>query len=183
MKARPLFEIATALAILASGACSSSGAEAPDYTGSCAALASRCHDSTTPLGSECHDLGHDGDEAKCGPRKDACLAECASAPAPSSSASTDDAGPKGVDTPDAGEARDAAPTSPCAAYCACMGTTCASEAGYPFASEAACLSACSTFDSKGLACVVTACEKAKTAKSPSSKSHECEHGRAPSGCH
>ncbi len=32
---------------------------------SCAELGSGCHDTQTPLGVMCHDVGHDGDEAAC----------------------------------------------------------------------------------------------------------------------
>jgi len=173
--------LVAALSIAGALACSSSPDPAvPDYAGSCDALASRCHKSTTVLGVECHDLGHDGDDAKCGPRKGACFAECIAR-------EEDDGGPDGAVAPegDAGPLPDAGASadSPCATYCACMGATCGTQPSYPFASEAACLSACSAFDRPGLVCVVAACERAKSAPSASNKTHECEHGRSPTACH
>jgi hypothetical protein len=63
-----------------------------------------------------------------------------------------------------------------------MTATCTSEPGYPYANEAACLSACAGFADMGRACVAAACERAKTA-SGAAKEHECEHASAPAACH
>lgn len=164
-------------------ACSSSDAPKADtasFAGSCKRLASRCHGVGSALADECHDLGHDGDDATCGPREAECLAACpegdghaehdAAAPADDASAPADDA---------AADAADAA-ASACALHCACMTTTCASEPGYPYVDERACLVACEGFDAKTLACVTSSCEKAKAASDPA---HECEHASGASACH
>lgn len=42
----------------------------------CAQLGSICHDSTTALGMECHDLGHGGAPTTCAARYAQCVAEC-----------------------------------------------------------------------------------------------------------
>ncbi len=42
----------------------------------CTTLGERCHEGTSALAVECHELGHDGDEAKCVAREAECLAEC-----------------------------------------------------------------------------------------------------------
>jgi hypothetical protein len=43
---------------------------------SCSALGSGCHDTATPLGMMCHDVGHDGDEAACAKIWAECKKEC-----------------------------------------------------------------------------------------------------------
>lgn len=167
--------LSVATLVLALVACSSSTpAPAEDYGGSCALLSNRCHPVKTALGKECHDLGHDGDDAKCGPRKAECLAECPEG--------AGDAGHEADATPTTDAATDAADAGNdgCTTYCACMTATCATESSYPYADEAGCLAACKGFDQKGLTCVTAACEKAKTA---SDKAHECEHAGSPTGCH
>lgn len=169
---------AVALALGALVACSSSGSSSDSaaYEGSCKELASRCHPVQTTLGQECHDLGHDGDDAKCGPRRAECLAECPEetahedAGAPAEDAGGDDAG-----------GDDAGPT-PCEAYCACMGATCATEPAYPFADDAACLSACAAFSSEDLTCRAASCEAAKSS-SGHDKEHDCEHASGAVACH
>jgi len=174
--------LASTLAVFAVVACSSSSSTpaGPDYTGACQILASRCHPVKTTLGQECHELGHDGDDAKCGPRKESCLAECPEG------AGGEDGGTQQEDggSTDAGSdaAADAADSGggACATYCTCMAATCATEPGYPYANEAACLTACAAFDAKGVTCVAAACEKAKTA---ADKDHECEHAGSPTACH
>jgi hypothetical protein len=174
-----LLAAATFAGIVACSSASSTTPPTPDYGGSCQLLANRCHSSSSTLGKECHELGHDGTDDKCGPRKDECLAACpmedddaatpvVDAGSPDATTSTE----AGADASDGGAA--------CAAYCTCMGATCAAEPAYPYANEAACLSACKSFDAKGRACVVAACE---TAKSAADKAHECEHAAGPSGCH
>lgn len=42
----------------------------------CADLSSICHDTTDDMGTMCHDIGHDGDEAACAKAWDACIAHC-----------------------------------------------------------------------------------------------------------
>lgn len=164
-------------------ACSSSSSTPPaeTFAGSCSDLASRCHPVKTPLGVECHELGHEGDDAKCGPRKDECLAECPETdgghPPP------EDGGSADVDAATADAASDTgadAGPDACAAYCTCMAATCASEPGYPFADEAACLSACSGFTAENRTCFAMHCETAKTA---ANKKHDCEHASGTIECH
>lgn len=161
-------------------ACTSSSSTTPsatDNAGSCQLLASRCHPIQTALGKECHNLGHDGDDAKCGPRKAECLAEC-----PEGADHDEDPVDSGGGGGDGGADADTA-SAVCATYCSCFLATCTSDAGAsPYADEAACLAACngSGFDAKGRTCVAAACERAKTA---ADKKHECEHASSPTGCH
>ncbi|MBX3209426.1 MAG: hypothetical protein KF764_30615 [Labilithrix sp.] len=165
--------VISAFVIVAVACSSSTPSPAPDYTGSCRELASQCHGVKTPLGDECHDLGHDGDDAKCGPRKAECLAACPEG------AKGDGGGSEPSDVDAGGGETDAAtdaPADPCPVYCACMLSTCASE----FADEAACLSACAAFSAKDYACYAKHCEDAKTAADPS---HDCEHASGAVACH
>lgn len=154
-------------------ACSSSPEPPSADGGSCAELASRCHPVSTPLGKECHELGHAGDEARCGPRSAECLAECPVGYDAGAHA-THDAGPTDA------EADGDAGATPCATYCACMSTTCSDQPGYPFADEAACLAACADFTAEHLACQTDACEDAKIAID---KAHDCEHASGLVACH
>lgn len=154
-------------------ACSASPEQVAAADGSCAELASRCHPVSTPLGKECHELGHDGDDAKCGPRRAECLAECpidydAGAHAAHDAGATD------------AEAGGDAGSTPCATYCACMSTTCSDQPDYPFADDAACLAACANFTAEHLACQSDACEDAKIAVD---KAHDCEHASGLVACH
>lgn len=161
-------------------ACSSSSTtpKSQDFAGSCDLLASRCHDVSTALGAECHDLGHAGDDAKCGPRRSECLAECPEGAGKDASAPVD----AGSDVHHDGgsDVDSAAPPGPCEAYCACMTATCASEPGYPFADEAACLAACAGFSADDRACYTDHCEDAKTA---ADKKHDCDHAAGTTACH
>jgi FtsP/CotA-like multicopper oxidase with cupredoxin domain len=52
------------------------GHQHEDYASFCGQLAAACHSDETPLGVECHDLGHSGDEATCEARHVSCLAQC-----------------------------------------------------------------------------------------------------------
>lgn len=164
----------TAAVAVVFGACStstgsSSGAPV-DVTGSCAAIATRCHpyDKESAIGHECHDLGHDGTDTTCAPRKAECLAACPER----------EAGPKPppvdaavVDGGDA--AADAAPDTFCADYCTCLADTCAAIAGYPFAAAGSCASHCAVLSAEEKACWPKFCADAKT--STSNKMHLCEH--------
>ncbi len=163
---------------MASACSSSNTTAAPDATGSCRTLASKCHSVKTPLAQECHDLGHDGDDQVCGPRQAECLAACEGGTGHDDEQDVDAGSEAGATTDDAGA--DVNATTPCATYCACMAATCASRPNYPYADEAGCLDACAKFPSDGLTCVRTACEKAKAA---ADKAHECDHASAPVGCH
>lgn len=168
------FRLSASLASIALAiACSSSSTpSSTDYTGSCRELASRCHGVSTPLGDECHDLGHDGDDSKCGPRKAECLAECPEKEASDGGhAPADDAGGD-----DAGDASTDAPADPCSEYCTCMLSACAGE----FADEAACLSTCAAFSEEDFTCYAKHCEDAKTAADPA---HDCEHASGAVACH
>lgn len=178
MNLRATYVPAFAFALFLACSSSSSVPKTDDFTGSCSLLASRCHPIKTALGKECHALGHDGDDAKCGPRRSACLAECpetvdtdASTPADSGGEEPKDAG---------GDAAPDAASTPCATYCACMVATCASEPNYPFAGEAACLAACAGFTADDRSCYTGHCEDAKTA---ADKEHDCEHASGAVACH
>jgi hypothetical protein len=180
MSLRLLVGFTVALTIGVVVACSSSddkNTTPADYTGSCAELASRCHPIKTPLGIECHELGHTGDDAKCGPRKAECLAECPvqaeddGGKADGSSTTNLDGG---ADAADAG--------GPCADYCVCMATTCSDQPDYPYADEAACLVACNAFTAEDRTCHAAACEEAKTAEAED-KDHECMHASGAIACH
>lgn len=172
-----LFGVALSCAI----ACSSSDDDtsANDYAGSCKLLASRCHPVQTALGKECHDLGHDGNDSACGPRKAECLAECPEGIDDHDSGTHGDASSTTDASTDAAtDAADAGPTA-CALYCTCMVATCKDEASYPYDDEADCLATCAGFAADGRTCVASACEKAKTGD----KAHECEHAASASACH
>lgn len=154
--------------VLSAAACSTS--DEVDYSGSCRELAARCHSSRSALGRECHDLGHRGDDALCGPRREECLRECPEVEEPD-------------DSNDAAAARDAtsdAGTMPCEIYCECAGQVCKSQPAYPFADEAACLSACEAFASDDLRCFNDACEGARFSADPS---HGCQHATGAVACH
>ena len=163
--------------VLTAIACSSSSSSPPasDDAGSCTLLASRCHGVESALGAECHDLGHAGDDSKCGPRKAECLAACPEGAH----------GDGGHDEPaDAGVAGDAAAEAdtdadagdPCRGYCDCMKTAC----GSTFDDDDACLSACGAFPAKDFACFAQHCEAAKAAADPA---HDCEHASGAVACH
>ena len=179
MNLRLVLPWASALAFGIVLACSSSSSTPSntDYAGSCRELASRCHPIQTPLGHECHELGHDGDDAKCGPRKNDCLAECPERDGGDHSP-TDSGNDHPTDAASDGAAE--AGVNPCEAYCACMSATCASEPNYPFADEVACLSACAGFSADDRACFADHCEDAKTA---ADKEHDCEHASGAVACH
>ena len=169
------FLLGSALALGALVACSSSttpGSTTQDFTGSCQELASRCHSQASTLGKECHDLGHDGDDSKCGPREAECLAECPEKPA------TD--GGLGGDA-HAEEAGDAASVDPtCRALCTCLAGSCGSKTGYPYPDDAACLAACGALDAPSKACFPKWCAKAEAAGA-SSNVHFCEHAWGKNG--
>lgn len=163
---------AIAAAVLFACSSSSSSPEGDAFAGSCELLATRCHDSATELGTECHELGHAGDDTACGPRKDECLTECPE----SSAGEQQDSGEVG--SKDGGaDARTEA--TACEAYCACMVATCTEEPSYPFDDEAACLAACEDFSESDLACYAAACEAATKKKD---KEHDCEHASGTSHC-
>ena len=142
--------LALSLTALAFACASSSSSTSPDYAGSCSTLASKCHATFTALGKECHDLGHDGVDATCGPRVSECLAECAH------DDGATDAGPSG-DAGTASATADGGASAACVAYCTCMTATCGARPTYPYLSEAACLTTCANFTAAGLTCVSAAC--------------------------
>ncbi len=155
-------------------ACStSSSTPPPDYTGSCRQLASRCHpyDEGGGLGHECHELGHEGDDQKCGPRREECLAACPPKDGgtehedASADAGSDSGGDAAHDAGDGGDTL-------CTAYCACMTATCAAITGYPYTAPGSCESACAGFDQQARACWPKFCEEAKD---DADKKHNCEH--------
>lgn len=146
------------------GACNgtTSAPAPPPVSSSCDDIASACHraDTGQGLASECHDLGHAGDERVCAERRTACLTECA--------ASTPDAGAADATaTTDAG-----APGDPrCTELCACLEKTCASYPGYPFAAGGSCAATCATLGEAERACFPKWCAKARVTPSK----HSCEH--------
>jgi hypothetical protein len=170
------FRIFASLAVVVTAiACSSSSSTPPpaDNAGSCAQLASQCHGVETPIGIECHELGHDGDDSKCGPRRAECLAAC-----PDGAHGDGGHTEPQVDAGDAGNAGDASADAgdPCRGYCDCMKAACSTS----FADDAACLAACAAFPAKDFACFAQHCEDAKTAADPA---HDCEHASGDVACH
>lgn len=180
MRSRSLRAVAlaaAALAVVVVVSCSDSSSSPPGgHHGACAELASRCHPVKTPLGIECHELGHDGDDSRCGPRRAECLAECPE----TEHGDASHAGDASTTPGDADASHEDAGPDPCVAYCACMLSTCATDAGTTFGDEAACLSACRGFPASDVACYAGHCEAAKTASDPE---HDCEHARGDVACH
>lgn len=134
----------------------------------CVELGTVCHGVSTPLGSECHNLGHAGTEAKCQARAAECRAHCASHDAGHDSASAAEASV----TADASDSSAEDASEICSAYCGCMKATCAAEPNYPFADDAACTSACVVFAPSARACYLAFCQEASDG---GAKSHSCEH--------
>jgi hypothetical protein len=100
----------------------------------------------------------------------------AGATVPDTVASTPDLAAPGPDT--AAPARDTAAPAPdagvtCAAYCQCLTQTCANQAGYPHASQAACVTACEKLTDVQLTCWQRFCTTA--AMLPGDRSRQCEH--------
>jgi hypothetical protein len=163
--------------ITAAAACSSEGSGGSAVIpGSCGTLASRCHpyDKVSAIGKECHDLGHDGDDAKCSPRHDECLAACP--PTEAGTAHPSDASVEDASIPD-GSAPDGSGSAPdagdvCTPFCECMTSTCATTAGYPFTGTPDCVAKCPLTDSALRTCLPKWRERAKTL---SNKTHTCEH--------
>lgn len=156
-------------AVLAFAACSSTTPSTPtDHAGSCDLLATRCHASTTPRMKECHELGHDGDDAKCGARREECLAECPEEAVPADGGGGD----APADASSVSDAGDAAADPACVALCDCLGATCASQNNYPFEAPGSCETACAGFSASDRACFRAFCEKAADG---GSKAHDCDH--------
>lgn len=157
--------IAAFAALVVGCSSSTSASPSPDYTGSCSELASRCHGIATALAEECHDLGHDGDIARCGPRREECLAACL--------VGARDAGVEASAADAAGDATaDAAGDPACIAYCSCMASTCASVTNYPFGNIEVCYAACAVYSASELACFTAFCGEAADS---GSQGHACEH--------
>lgn len=170
-------------------ACSSSddATAPPSNEGSCAKLASQCHPyaQKSALANECHELGHAGDDSKCGPRLAECQAEC-----PLTDAGESDLpfeiGPDGevIDKRHDAAANDAntdgsdgAPqiSQACVDYCACLEPTCGfQKADYKYTSIGQCQEACMTFEADELDCWSKFCNHAKTL-SEANRQHECQH--------
>jgi len=167
---RSLLAMLTILVAVAACSSSSSGSPVDDPAGSCRLLAKQCHPSKTALGIECHELGHEGDDAKCGPRKADCLAAC---PIVDGGDHDEDAAVEAGPI-DAGgaDAADAAGDPLCEAYCSCMAGTCAAIPGYPFTTPTSCAAACAALTAAERACWPKFCESAKVA---SDKAHDCGH--------
>lgn len=108
-------------------ACSSARpAPASDDAEPCGAISAACSgyaDATGPV-AECLALGRAGDQGRCASRWTECLEACPVA----------DAGGAGRDA-----TADAAGDVVCGELCACLAAACATQDGYPFAAEGACL--------------------------------------------
>jgi hypothetical protein len=149
----------------------------PDPSGSCAALASRCHkyDKISKIGHDCHELGHAGDDNACFPKKAECLANCPETDG-STTHPTDDGGTPPYPTDSGSDAvslGDGGDGNPCEAHCACLMETCATETGYPFtAGVEQCKTTCNGWTKEEKVCLPKWCIKAKTA---GAKTHFCEH--------
>lgn len=163
-------------------ACSSSDDATPaqDFTGSCAALASRCHpyDGKSALGHECHELGHAGDDSKCGPRRAECEAECPPVDGgghlPFEIVDGEVVDPPADGGADA-TAEAAAVDTVCNAYCDCLAPTCKSQPDYPYADVEQCRATCATkFTAEQKECWPKFCERAKNL-SEANRQHECQH--------
>lgn len=165
--------VAIAAGVLAVIACSSSSETPPeDVTGACRAIASACHrydDGKNVVASECHTLGHDtADDVACARRKAECLAACPTPPG------KEDGGHP-VEVLDAARETDGEagpPVDVCESYCDCLDGTCATQAGYPHASRADCVTACNAFSAEQKVCWPKFCAQAKAGVS---KTHNCEH--------
>ena len=145
-------------------ACSSSdgtGGPPSDYAGSCGVLASRCHGTANDLAKECHELGHDGDDGKCGPKRNECLAVCPE---------KEQEEPHDAGIGDA--ATDASPEPACVAYCTCMARNCSSMTNYPFSEESTCYGACAAYSTEERSCFQSFCVEATDA---GSNAHACDH--------
>ncbi len=160
------FAVSIALAAIGAIVACSSDDPKTDHTGACAALASRCHGVGTPLADECHDLGHAGDDARCGPRRDECLAACPER--------HEDGGDAHSSADASGADADAAAAPECITYCSCMKSSCSDEVNYPFGDESVCYAACAAFSSGERSCFQSFCTAAG-APDAGAKSHQCEH--------
>jgi hypothetical protein len=161
-----LLLVACGIAVIGTACSSSSNASDPpkDYGGSCSALASRCHGIATELAKTCHELGHDGDDAKCGPKKEECLAACPPrVPDDDHDAATSDASDGSAE---------GGPDPICITYCACMKANCAATANYPFADESVCYGACAVYSAAERSCFQSFCVDAADG---GAKDHACEH--------
>ena len=164
-----ILAVAASITLVLASACSSSTTATPaDYVGSCDVLATRCHAAATALAKECHDLGHTGDDAKCGPRRAECLTECPEA-------SSEDSGKPDADSPigdGSTDAADAAPDPACVSLCSCVEATCADQSNYPYGDPGSCLAACALFSAAERSCFQSFCEKAADG---GTKAHDCDH--------
>ena len=165
---KPTACVSLLFAFLAAASCSSSSTTpSVDYTGACDRLATRCHSGTSGLAKECHELGHGGDDAKCGPRERECLAECPEGGGGHDAATGEDSDLDGGPA----DAADAAAAG-CTELCTCLEATCADGMNYPFTEPGSCLSACASFSVDERACFRSFCEGAADG---GSKAHACDH--------
>jgi hypothetical protein len=184
VKKRLAFGVGALFAFGVIVACSSSddkAAPAQDYTGTCSTLASQCHPyaSKSAFANECHELGHAGDDSKCGPKFQQCQAEC-----PITDASDDlpfhIVDGQVVNKDAGGDAQGDADAGPddCVPYCACIKAACTTK--YPYPDDGTCLATCHTFGADDLECWGKFCEKAKTL-SEEAKGHTCDHALGKEG--
>lgn len=156
-----------------------------------------CHykdDGTDPTISACHGVAHEGGD--CLAQLDACVAYCNAAPPLGTGTSGGSSGGSGSGTASGSGtgssgtsggsgstgSTDSGSTSGgnagCAAYCTCMSGTCATEVGYPWADEAACLSACEQFTTAEMTCWDMWCYQASLG---GAVDHLCEHAWGANG--
>ena len=181
MKPRAAAALGAGLVFSVAVACSSSNEGTRNDAGSCATLASQCHPyaSKSALGKECHDLGHAGDDSKCGPRLAQCQAECplidGGDDLPFKIVDGQVVNPPGTDA--SVDPADAASTDAiCAAYCDCLQPTCGSQTQYLYSSIEQCRGTCATFTEEERTCWSKFCDRAK-ALSEANRQHECDHAQ------
>jgi len=158
-------------------ACSDDPDPAPNYSGSCAILASQCHpyDGKTQIGHDCHELGHAGDDSKCGPRLAECQSGCPEIEGGSLPFHIVDGAVVDEPTNDAaadGPTADSGPDE-CTAYCACLEDTCKAKYDSIYATGS-CVATCKTFTTENRTCWQKFCGRAKNL-SEANRAHECDH--------
>ena len=92
----------------------------------------------------------------------------------STGSDTDGAESSGVTTDDPTTGETSGNSELCMAYCGCMQSTCTSYEGYPYADEAACITACEALDGIVLQCFGGFCEQAVNSEGTLIE-HYCQH--------
>lgn len=170
MKRAVPFAGAAFLTCIAVACGTTSSAPPEDPAGSCRVIASACHfyDQGSGLAHDCHELGHAGDDVKCGPRK----AECVSACPPREGGTTHPEDAQAPDGADGGADAPADGPDMCIAYCDCLAQSCSMVAGYPFSAPGSCAAQCVQMNTDQRACWPKWCQGASTS---AIHDHYCEH--------